>query len=125
MIAAQMNLGQLLRHLDDDGSAADALEALGDLVLFAAVAEMGERHDETPGVYTANASRRFAALAGDEDWLGLMSAMERAENPARAALERMLHWSLARDAEALAPPAQAGGCSCGGGGGGCHGHATS
>jgi hypothetical protein len=85
---------------------------------------MGARHDEPPGEYVANASRRFAAAAGDEDWLALMTAMERAPDPGRAALERMLRWALARDeAEQAAHAAGAkphGGCTCGGGTGGCH-----
>jgi hypothetical protein len=85
---------------------------------------MGARHDEPPGEYVANASRRFAAAAGDEDWLALMTAMERAQDPGRAALERMLRWALARDeaeqaAQSVAAKPHAG-CSCGGGGGGCH-----
>jgi hypothetical protein len=117
-----MHLGMMISRLEREGDAAQALEALGDLALFAEVAEMGARHDETPGAYVANASRRFAASAGDEDWLQLMTAMERAEEPAPAALQRMLRWALAEDAKALSGAA-ASGCACGGGGGGsCHGH---
>lgn len=117
-----MNLGALMTHLGNESDAATALEALGDIVLLERVRSMGERHDEAPGEYVANASRRFAALAGDEDWLGLMTAMERAADPGRAALDRMLQWSLARDATE-SEPEQKSGCSCGGGGGGCDGHA--
>jgi hypothetical protein len=117
-----MNLGTLMARLENEADAVLALDALADLPLFVEVADMGERHDETPGEYVANASRRFATGAGDEDWLGLMTAMERADDPARAALERMLRWALDRDRVA---PTQAlaatGGCSCGGGSGGCHG----
>jgi hypothetical protein len=117
-----MILGALMTRLEREADAAFALEALADLPLFAAVAAMGERHDEEPGEYVANASRRFAATAGDEDWLGLMTAMERAGDPGRAALEHMLRWALMRDEAEAAPPRAQGGCSCGGGGsGGCHG----
>jgi hypothetical protein len=118
-----MNLGTLMRRLEGEADAAEALAALDDLALFARVNAMGAVHDEAPGEYVANASRRFAALAGDEDWLALMNAMERGDNPGRAALDRMLRWSLDRDEKELAPSkaAAAGGCSCGGGGGGCHG----
>jgi hypothetical protein len=93
-----MQLGTLMERLTFDDDAAAALEALGDIVLFAEVQAMGERYDESPGEYVANASRRFAAQGSDEDWLNLMTVMERSQNPAHAALERMLRWSLTRDA---------------------------
>lgn len=108
-----MQLGVLLTRLSDESDAAAALDALGDLVLLAQIQAMGEEHDETPGEYVANASRRYAAQAGDEDWLALMTAIERADDPARVVLGKMLRWALARDA---APAPAAGGCGCGSGG---------
>jgi hypothetical protein len=52
--------------------------------------------------------------------MSLMTAMERSQRPAHAALDRMLRWSLKQDAAELAPaPAPASSCSCGGSGG-CH-----
>jgi len=113
-----LQLGQLMDHLEFENNAYAALEALGDIVLFTQVRSMGERYGESPGEYVANAAHRFAAVAGDEDWLNLMTVMERSDDPARAALERMLRWSLKRDAaetEHHAGHVQAGGCSCGGG----------
>ncbi len=131
-----MHLGQLLGALEDEGYAAGALDALGDVVLLAEVHAMRGRHDETPGEYVANASRRFAARATDEDWLALMNAIERADEPARAALTQMVRWAIAGDAAeivALASPPAAPedhghhhahdhGHGCGGGGCGCGGH---
>ena len=122
-----MNLGQLMNALENEADAGAALVALQDIVLLARVQAACAFHDETPGEYVANASRRFAAFASDEDWLGVMTAMERTDDPAHAAIDRMLRWALAKDAAATAPaPASAatplGGCGCGGGGG-CHGHA--
>ncbi len=109
-----MQLGTLMDHLAFEDDATSALEALGDIVMFANVQAMGERFEETPGEYVANAARRFAALGSDEDWLGLVAAMERSSDPARAALERMLHWALKIDA-ADAPSAPHTRCTCGGG----------
>ena len=120
-----MQLGALMNHLAFEDDAAAALDALGDIVLFAEVQAMGDRYDESPGEYVANAAHRFAAIAGDEDWLNLMTIMERSDDPARAALVRMLRWSLKRDAdeaEHQAGHAQVGGCTCGGGDGECHSH---
>jgi hypothetical protein len=106
-----MHLGTLMDHLAFEDDAAAALEALGDIVLFSRVQAIGECYGETPGEYVANAARRFAQLGSDEDWLGLMTVMERSADPSRGALERMLRWSLERDAE----PATSNhpGCSCG------------
>ena len=86
---------------------------------------MREAHDETPGEYVANASRRFASRASDEDWLALMNAMERAETPGRAAIAHMVQWAVTADeaerAASGAPhgdPAE-GGCGSGSGSCGC------
>lgn len=113
-----MQLGALLTRLSDEGDAAAALDALGDIVLLTRIREMGDQHDETPGEYVANASRRYAALAGDEDWLALMTAIERADDPARVVLGKMLRWALERDAAPAEAHGQtaAGGCACGSGG---------
>jgi hypothetical protein len=119
-----MNLGTLLDALEDEGYAAGALDATGDLVLLAQVHAMRELHDETPGEYVANAARRFATRAADEDWLALMNTMERADTPGRAAIAHMVRWGVAADAAdqaaADSPPAEAadggcgkGSCSCG------------
>jgi hypothetical protein len=113
-----MQLGTLIDRLSFEDDAAAALEALGDIILFTEVQAMGERYDESPGEYVANAARRFAAEGGDEDWLNLMTVMERSRDPAHAALERMLRWSLKRDAGEAAPQ-HAGKCSCGSADGEC------
>jgi hypothetical protein len=113
-----MQLGTLMDHLEFEDDAAAALEALGDIVLFAEVQAMGERYDERPGEYVANAARRFAAQGSDEDWLNLMTVMERSQDPTHAALEKILRWSLKHDA-AEGAHQHTGQCSCGGGGGEC------
>lgn len=112
-----MNLGTLLDALEDEGYAAGALDAIGDIVLLAQVHAMRELHDETPGEYVANASRRFATRATDVDWLALMNAMERADRPGRAAIAHMVRWGVAADATdqaaANSPPAEAADGGCG------------
>ena len=56
---------------------------------------------------TAGAVSRFAA-APDEQWLGLIAAMEHGDQPARAALAHMLTWALRQDEGALAGES----CAC-------------
>jgi hypothetical protein len=95
-----MDLGTLIRRLEHDGDAATALAELGDLALLAAVQDVGENYDETPGAYVAGAVRRFANQASSDEWLELMTALARADDPARCALERMVRWALGRDTHA-------------------------
>jgi hypothetical protein len=118
-----MLLGTILAKLDDEADAGTALEALEDIVLLTEVCAVGILHNESPGQYASGAARRFAALASDEDWLALMTALERTEDPARTALERMVRWSLVQDSRpetdmqmASADTSQGHGCSCGGDG---------
>lgn len=116
-----MHLGTLIEQLGNEADAATALEALDNLALVAEIEAVGEAFEETPGEYVANAARRFAGRANDEDWLALMSAMEYAAEPGRAALERMIRWALNADRTAAAAPAGHA-CTCGksaGDGDGC------
>lgn len=107
-----MHLGTLIARLESEDNAAMALQALGDIVLLTAVSEAGARYEETPGAYVAGAVARFSGGAGDEDWVGLIGQIERAEDPGQAALVRMLQWALARDA-VDGDGAQQTACSCG------------
>ncbi|CAG0983718.1 MAG: hypothetical protein F9K19_21240 [Rhizobiaceae bacterium] len=114
-----MLLGTMMSALRDEDVATATLMELGDIVLAAQVEAARDAHGESVGEYVSGAVQRFALSAGDEDWLGLMTALERSDDPAGACLTRMLSWSLARDARAH-PGNAHDGCSCGGGG--CHDH---
>lgn len=104
-----MLLGTILTRLGHEADAAEVLDGIGDILLLAEVQAMGELHDESPADYVCGATRRFAADASSEDWLALMTAIEGSEDPARTTLDRMLRWSLKRDAAGPAAP----GCGCG------------
>ncbi len=106
-----MHLGTLIARLESEDNAALALQALGDIVLFTAVSEAAERYEETAEAYVAGAVARFSEGAADEDWVGLIGHIERAEDPGQAALVRMLQWALARDAVDRDGPRQTA-CSC-------------
>lgn len=100
-----MLMGQMIERLADEDFAAEALIGLGGLALMVDVEAMAATFDETPAFYASGAARRFAHGAGDEDWLALMTALDRAEDPASACLKHMLVWSLRRD--------RSGTCGCG------------
>lgn len=107
-----MQLGDIICSFSEDVA---ALLACNDIVLSARVGEAANRYEETVGEYASGAVRRFANLAGSEDWLGLMNIVERTDDPGTGCLIHMVNWSLKKD-EAPEPPSQAG-CTCGDGGG--------
>lgn len=116
-----MQLGEVIRGFDDEANAAEALVACGDVALLARVDAMTSRFGETVGEYASGAVRRFASLAGSEDWLGLMNILERASDPGTGCLTYMVGWSVKRDEAMTAAPEESGpsheGCTCGGHGG--------
>ncbi len=107
-----MQLGEIIKSFSDEAPASEALLACNDIVLFARVGDAADRHDETVGEYAAGSVRRFANLAGSEDWLGLLNVIERAQNPGIDCLTYMINWSLKCD---QAPAHR--GCTCGENGG--------
>lgn len=109
-----MVLGQVLERLGDETFATETLVALEDLNLMIQVEAAGRPFGEGIGEYAAGASRRFAQRASDDDWLALMTALERADDAAMACLKHMLEWSLRHDTES--PDEGCGGhCTCKGG----------
>lgn len=92
-----MHLGRLIAGLSDEAVALETLVGLADLPLMVAVQTVGASFGESPAIYAAGAVGRFAALADDADWLALMTAVERADDPAAAGLRRILTWSLHQD----------------------------
>jgi hypothetical protein len=99
-----MTLGRMIERLDDEAFAGETMIALDDLALLAEIDRAADAFDETPAIYASGAARRFAAHADDDDWLALMNAAARAEDPGVACLREMLRWSLRHEAVA---------CGCG------------
>ncbi len=95
-----MMLGEVIERLDDEAFATESMIALNDLTLLAEIDRAARDAEETPAIYAAGAARRFASQASDDDWLALMSAVARADDPGVACLRRMLLWSLRYDAAA-------------------------
>lgn len=114
-----MQLGDLIRRLQVDTAAAEALLSLGDDRLLARVDTMAAAFLETPGTYVAAGVGRFASAADDETWLRLVGDIERSDDPGAAALRRMVLWALEDDARQLEPKGnEAEACGCGAGS--CH-----
>ncbi|MFN3658696.1 MAG: hypothetical protein ACK4UO_15710 [Pseudolabrys sp.] len=85
-----MLLGDLLARFDDDTFAEEAVLSLGDLTLLARLREQAQANGERLGDYARGAVRRFAAEASDEDWVTLLGALARAEDPGAVCLKRAL-----------------------------------
>lgn len=107
-----MLLGQVLEQLGDAAFAAETLVSLQDLALMVEVEAAGRQFGEDIGEYAAGASRRFAHHASDEDWLALMTALERADDAGTACLRHMLAWSLRHDAEPANDGCGSSSCTC-------------
>ena len=107
-----MILGHVLERLGDESFATETLIALEDLALMVEVETVSQNFGETLGQYAAGASRRFAQLASDDDWLALMTALERADDGGTACLKHMLAWSLRQDAAGSTDGCGSSQCSC-------------
>jgi hypothetical protein len=107
-----MLLGQVLQQLGEEAFATEAMLALRDLPLMVEVEAAGEHFGESPGEYALGASRRFATLASNEDWLGLMTALERADDAGVACLKHMLEWALRHDTTESDDGCTSGHCTC-------------
>lgn len=107
-----MQLGHIIRSLSNEAEAGEILMLCNDLVLVTRVAQAADLFDERIDEYAAGAVRRFANLAGNEDWLGLMNVLERATDPGTGCLVFMVDWSLRNDE--TPELASSHGCTCGG-----------
>jgi hypothetical protein len=94
-----MLLGNLVDDLTSKAGAAAGLEAIADIGLLARLSAVAAIFEETPAEYLQAACRRFANIAGGDDWAGLLNAIERRPQPGAAALHYMLEWALAQDAD--------------------------
>jgi hypothetical protein len=90
-----MLLGDLLARFDDETVAAEAVLALDDLPLVARLRAGAAADGVTLGAYTAAAVRRYAAEAPDDEWLSLMSALGRAQDPGMVCMRRALAYMAA------------------------------
>ena len=92
-----MLLGDLLARFRDEDIATETVLGCGDLVLIAGLMEQAELNGQTLGAYAAGAVRRYAADASDEEWVSLMGALGRAEDPGAVCMRRAFDHVLQED----------------------------
>lgn len=89
-----MLLGDVLARFEDETVAMENILRIGDLTLVARLRACAEAEGTTLGGYAAGAVRRFASEASDEQWVSLMGAMARAEDPGAVCLKHALGYAL-------------------------------
>jgi hypothetical protein len=92
-----MILSDILRRFDDPSVVAAAVMEFGHLSLLAVAETKAATHGETLGEYAAASVRLFSNEANDDDWVALMAAMGRADDPGAICLRFMLEWAVARE----------------------------
>jgi hypothetical protein len=81
-----MLLGDLLARFETSSFAEETVLALGDLRLLARMQVQADAEGLSLGAFAKGAMRRFAAGASDEEWVTLLGALARAEDPGAACL---------------------------------------
>ena len=89
-----MLLGELINRFEDESVAMETLMAIGDLSHIAQVREAASSEGISPGAFLSRATRIFTNEASEDDWLSLMGAMGRAEDPGLVCLQRMLAFAF-------------------------------
>jgi len=87
-------LGDLLANLTDETTALEAILGAGDLNLLTAVRERAAAEGVDLGAYVAETVQRYAAEASDEEWITLMGALNRSQDPGATCLKRAFDHSL-------------------------------
>jgi hypothetical protein len=100
-----MLLGDMIARMNDESVAMEMLMGLGDLSFLARVEDMAARENMRPGEFAVRAVVTFSHQASDGDWLSLLGAAGKADEPGGECLKRMVEFSL-RPREAN--------CNCGG-----------
>ena len=96
-----MLLGDLLASFEDDAVAAEAALRLGDLTTLNRMRQYAEESGTSIGEYAQSAVRRFADGASDEEWVSLLGAMGRTDDPGAVCLKRAFAYAARVDANKL------------------------
>ena len=83
-----MMLGDLIASLADGTAVEETLFTLTDLALLAELRAQAEASGLDLGAYAAAAATRYASEAPEEEWVTLMGAMSRSQDPGVVYLKR-------------------------------------
>jgi hypothetical protein len=92
-----MLLGDLLASFEVDAVAAETALRLGDIAMLNRMRQQAEANGITLGEYAQSAVRRFANGATDEEWVSLLGAMGRTDDPGAVCLQRAFAYVTRED----------------------------
>ncbi len=87
-------LGDLLANLTDETTALETILGAGDLALLTAVRERADAEGVDLGAYVGHMVQRYATEASDEEWITLMGALNRSQDPGATCLKRAFEHGL-------------------------------
>ena len=90
-----MQLGDVIRRLEDETVAEDTVARLCDPALLARMEQCAEDSGLSLGAFVAWAVRHYADTASPDEWATLMGALERAPDPGAACLRRAFAYVVA------------------------------
>jgi hypothetical protein len=90
-----MLLGDLIAELEDEAVAAETIVRVGDLGLVAAMTSRAAEAGLPLGRYATWAVRHYADTAPDDEWVQLMGALGRADDPGAVCLQRAFAYVVA------------------------------
>lgn len=83
-----MLLADVLTQFDDETFATESVLRLGDIMLLAQLRRDAEASGQTLGEYAQAAMRRYANEASDDEWVSLLGALARTQDPGGVCLQR-------------------------------------
>jgi len=89
-----MLLSDLIKRFSDETVAAEAILGLRDLTLLGRATAAAAAEDLPLGEFVVSAVRRYAAAASGEEWVTLMGALGRSNDPGLTYLKRALDFVL-------------------------------
>ena len=92
-----MLLSDVLARFDAPSFAEETVLSLCDLNLLARMRTEAETEGESLGEFARNAVRRFAAQASDEEWVTLIGALARTDDPGSVCLTFALKRAVAHE----------------------------
>ncbi len=96
-----MMLGEILAGLQSPETLAALLNGLGGAGWRELIEATAARRGLKLADYAGFAVDNFGSAASDEDWVTLLSALNRDTDPGAACLKRMIDWMAARDGERI------------------------
>jgi hypothetical protein len=93
-----MMLGELIARMTDEAVVEETLFALTDLALLADLRARADASGLELGAYAAAAASRYASNAPEEEWVTLMGAMSRSQDPGSVYLKRAFAYTTRQTA---------------------------